>query len=97
MSGAAAVAAVWLLGSGVPRLWRAAVFVPLLFGALGLLQARAQTCVALAARGQRNMDGGAEAITDAAELREVKAQARRVNVQAVIVAAAATIVLVMLP
>lgn len=33
----------------------------------------------LASRGLRDMDGGVERITDAAELAKVRAQARRVN------------------
>jgi hypothetical protein len=45
----------------------------------------------------RNMDAGDEPIADALELRAVRAQARRVNLQASIVAAAVTAALVALP
>jgi hypothetical protein len=86
-----------LLSAGAPRPFRLVVFVPALAAALGLLQARAQTCVALAAQGRRDLDGGAEAITDPAELRDVRAQARTVNLQAGLLAAATTALLVAWP
>jgi hypothetical protein len=97
MTAVSVVAAVWLLASGAPRGWRLLVFVPLFIAAIGLLQVRANTCVALAARGLRNMDAGTEAIADPAELRQVKAQARQVNVRAVTISAAVTAVLVAWP
>jgi hypothetical protein len=53
-------------------------------GFLGVFQARARTCVALAALGARNMDAGAEAIDDLAELDASKAEARRVVVRSAI-------------
>jgi hypothetical protein len=46
--------------------------------------------VRLALRGRRNMDGGAEAITDADVRAAVRRQARRVLVRAVLATAAAT-------
>lgn len=86
----AIVMAVLLMTTGAARIWRATVFLPLLIGAFGVLQVRAHTCVALAARGLRNMDAGDEPIADASELRAVKAQARRVNIQAMALAATLT-------
>jgi hypothetical protein len=63
--------------------------------ALGLFQAREQTCVALAARGQRDLDGGAEALPPA-ERDAVQQQARRVHLQAfaftVVIVAASVLV-----
>jgi hypothetical protein len=94
---AAVLAAVLLLASDAPRLSRILLFLPLIVATLSLFQVRAKTCVALAARGMRNMDDGNEAIADPAELQAVKAQARRVNLQASIAAAAITAVLVALP
>jgi hypothetical protein len=93
----AAVTAVSMVGLGAGRALRMAVFLPLVVGLIGLLQVRAKTCVALAARGLRNMDGGDEAIADPGELRAVKAQARRVNIQAVLIASAITALLLALP
>jgi hypothetical protein len=46
--------------------------------------------VKLAARGQRDMDTGAEAIADAAELKQVRRQARAVYTKAIVVAAVLT-------
>jgi hypothetical protein len=94
---ATAIAVVLLLALDTPRVWRVLVFLPLIVATLSLFQVRAKTCVALAARGMRNMDEGNEAIADPAELQAVKAQARRVNLQASIAAAAITAVLVALP
>ena len=42
----------------------------------------------LASRGRRDMDTGAEAIADAAELVQVRRQARLVHVKALVLAAA---------
>jgi hypothetical protein len=62
-----------------------AVSAPFFFaGFVGILQARAHTCVALASRGIRDMDDGPEEIGDAAELAAVRAQARRVLVWSLI-------------
>lgn len=97
MCAIAVAAAVWLLASGAARPWRAIVWVPLIVGAVGLLQVRAKTCVALAARGLRNMDAGDEPITNPLELQTVKAQARSINLQALVVATGITIVLLALP
>ena len=92
----AAVLTVALVASGVPRMARVVVFVPLIAGAVGLLQVRSKTCVALAARGLRNMDAGDVPITDADELRIVKAQARRINLQAVLFAVVVTAIILVL-
>jgi hypothetical protein len=46
--------------------------------------------VGLASRGQRDMDTGAEVITDAAELAQVRAQARRVNLNSLLAASVCT-------
>ncbi len=97
MLAAAAIAAAALIATGAPRVARALVFLPLLVGAIGLRQVGAQTCVALAARGLRNMDDGDERITDPVELRLVRAQARRIYLQAAGAAAAATAAVMALP
>lgn len=89
--------ALLLVVAGASRIWRITVFLPLLIGAFGVFQVRARTCVALAARGLRNMDAGDESITDPVELRAVKAQARRVNLQATALAALLTAAFVALP
>jgi hypothetical protein len=82
--------ALLLRSWGAARGWRALLFLPLLLASVALLQVQAKTCVALAARGLRNLDAGNEPITDPAELAAVGAQARRVNTRALVVAAALT-------
>ena len=47
----------------------------------------------LAARGQRDMDGGSEQIQDAEELRRIRRQALRVHLKSVISAAVLTAIL----
>ena len=75
----AAVALVFALrATGAAPVWRSIAFLPLLGGMLGLLQARGQTCVALAARGERNLDRGTERVSDPAELRLQQHQSRRI-------------------
>jgi hypothetical protein len=69
---------------GLPLALRGASAPFFFVGSIGIFQARAHTCVALASRGIRDMDGGRERIDDAAELARVRDQARRVLVRSVI-------------
>src|SRR6187455_2463750 len=71
---------------GTSRLSRIWVFLPLLMTSVLFLQVQAQTCVALAARGQQDLDHGAEPVADAGELKVMKAQARQVTVRSVVIA-----------
>ena len=52
-----------------PRTWRALAFAPFWLGALGWFQAREKTCVGLASRGLKDLDGGdgMEPVIDEAE------------------------------
>ena len=93
---AAAATIAWLMAAGAPRLWRLLVFVPVWIAALDFLQVRARTCVLLAARGVRNMDGGNEPIADPAELERVRTQARAVHIQSALVALAVAAIVVAL-
>jgi hypothetical protein len=79
-----------LLGlAEVARPWRLVLFIPAWIGALGVLQARTGTCVALARRGTRNLDGKEEPAPEA-ELQPARAQARALHVQALVAALIAT-------
>jgi uncharacterized membrane protein len=91
-----AIAAL-LLSFGVARPFRLAVFLPLFAGTTGLFQAREKTCVALVARQERNMDGGAERVENEAELRQMRAQAKKVYLQALLSAAVLSAFVVALP
>jgi hypothetical protein len=83
------------LTQDMPRVWRLLAFPPLLFGLLLVLQAHAHTCVALAARGERNLDQGVERLA-ADQMSAVKHQASRVTGQSVAVAMAVTLLLLVL-
>jgi hypothetical protein len=88
MSALTLCVAALLILAGLPRFWRLLTFVPAWIAALGLFQVRENTCVALAARGLRNMDAGDEQITDPIELHRVRQQSRSVHVQAALLALA---------
>ena len=93
----AACIAGCLVWFDAPRLWRVLVFLPAWAGALGVFQVSAKTCVALAARGLRNMDAGDTSITDPRELEQVRAQAKEVHMRAAVSAAIVTGIILLLP
>jgi hypothetical protein len=80
-----------------PRPWRLLVFLPAWATAIGFFQVSGKTCVALAARGLKNMDTGDEAITDPRELEQVRSQSRAVHIRSVLVALVAAAALALLP
>jgi len=86
-----------LVAYGVPRWWRLVVFFPLWLAGLGLLQARAQVCIALAARGTCNMDAGEERVGDADLNAQLRAAARRIHRRALLTAVAITLVALAFP
>lgn len=94
---AGAALAFGLVAAGAPWWSRAAVFLPVWLAALGLLQARERTCVALAARGVCNMDSGELPIEDETAARELRDKARRINRRAMLVAALVTLVALAFP
>lgn len=53
--------------------------------------------MALASRGLRDLDEGREAIGDAAELRQVRSQARVVHINALVLAAGLTVIALLIP
>ena len=79
-----------LSARGAPTAWYAGAAIPFFLGPLGYFQARDRTCVFLAAVGQRNLDEGAQRITDPDELARVRADAMRVWLRAAGAAAALT-------
>ena len=94
---AGAALAFALVAFGAPWWSRAVVFFPVWIAALGLLQAREQTCVALAARGLRNMDDGEVPVEDEGIARELREKARHINRRAMLVAAIVTLVALAFP
>jgi hypothetical protein len=82
-------AALLLSLDGAPRSWRLLLFLPFWTAALGIFQARAQVCVAFAARGVRNLDGKLEQQPES-ELAAVRRESRRVHVRAAVTAVVLT-------
>jgi hypothetical protein len=86
-----------LVTTGAPRLSRLVVFFPLWLAGLGLLQSKEKVCIALAARGTRNMDAGEEKIDDEGLNALLRDKARRINRRALVTAALITAVTLAFP
>jgi hypothetical protein len=91
---AVGVSLIWF---NAPRPWRLLVFLPTWAGALGVFQVTAKTCVALAARGLRNMDSGDEAIDDERELEQINSQSKRVHIRSALSAAVVAALFAVIP
>jgi hypothetical protein len=89
--------AFMLVAWDAPRWSRLLIFLPVWVAALGLFQARERTCIALAARGARNMDQGEEAIDDAEQAAELRRVARRIHRRALLTAIIVTMVALAFP
>ncbi len=88
---------VVLMVAGADRWWRLPLILLYFPAATGYFQWRDQTCVALAARSERKLGRRTERIEDAAELAQVRAQARRVQLKSMAVGIALTAVALLLP
>lgn len=86
-----------LMATGANRFWRLPLFLLFLGGASGYFQWRDKTCVGLSSRNSRNLNDKMELIEDAAELAQVRKQARRVQLKALIAAIPLTVIAVLLP
>jgi len=94
---AAAALSVALARIGAPRLWRLALIVPLWAGWIGVLQARDGTCVALASRGVRHMNGTIEPVSDPDVRAQLVRRARGIVTRAGLIAAALTLAAWLVP
>jgi len=95
--GAATLLLAWsLIASNASVLARLLIAIPAWGASLGVFQARAQTCVALVARGTRNMDDGERPVSDGTALKTMKAQARQVYVRSLVATAIVTAVVLTL-
>ncbi|MCA1642018.1 MAG: hypothetical protein LC785_08730 [Acidobacteria bacterium] len=83
--------------TGAPRLWRLVVFFPVWLAGLGLLQSKEKVCIALAARGARNLGAGEEKIEDDGLNALLRDKARRINRRALVTAAVITAVTLAFP
>ena len=90
-------AAFVLVIFNAPRWWRLVIFFPIWIAGLGLMQAREQTCIALAARGVCNMDDGEKRLSDDEQVKELQLKARRINRRALITAILITILALAFP
>jgi hypothetical protein len=81
----------------VPRPWRVIIFLPIWIASLGFLQARERICIALAARGMRNMDAGEERVEDRRAIEELQRRAQLINRRALLTAALATLLALLFP
>jgi hypothetical protein len=86
-----------LIGLGAGRAWRLFALPSLWGAALCFFQARARTCVFLAARGLRETAQGTAAVGNAQEHLELERRARRVHLQALAAAAAAAALALLFP
>jgi hypothetical protein len=82
---------------GLPRWTRLYAFAPFWLGALGWFQAHEKTCIRLAGSGLRETDAGLAKVEDDAELAQLRAQARRVHLEAAAAAAVLTAAALLLP
>ena len=80
-----------------PRWSRLIIFFPIWIAALGLLQAREKTCIALAARGMCNMDAGETRLVDSEVIEQLRHKARRINRRALITAVLITVLALVFP
>ena len=83
--------------SEAPRWSRLVVFIPIWLAGLGLFQAREKTCIALAARGARNLDAGEEEIGDHALAARLRARADGIRRRSLTVAGVITLVVLIFP
>ena len=86
----------WLERSGASRGWRVTALPLLWMGMTGVLQARARTCIALAARGVCDPDAGQTSLTEA-EDRALRQRARTIVRTATALALAMTALAVLYP
>jgi hypothetical protein len=87
----------WLILADVNRLWRLPLFILFMAAGSGFFQWRDKTCVGLTSRNSRNLTGTIEKIEDEAELAQVRRQARKVNIEALLAAIALTMIALALP
>jgi len=72
------------------RSWRLVLFVPFAFAAVGFLQARERTCVALGMAGKRENPDGTYSNVPTAECPAIDRKVRSIMVRVVLIAVAAT-------
>lgn len=95
--GIGVVLLVFLLGSEASRWWRLVLLLPFFGGMVGIFQWRDKTCIALANSGTRKLGETTETVDNAAELAQIRKQARWVQVKALATALVLTLIAFALP
>ena len=75
-----------LLATGISRWWRLPLYLLFASAATGYFQWRDKTCVGLASKQSRKIGDVEETIDDPAELAQVRRQARKVQIEALVAA-----------
>ncbi len=86
-----------LVTTGASRWWRLPLLLLFAAAATGYFQWRDKTCVALARVNARKTGSTEEPIEDAAELAQVRRQARQVEIKAAVAAISLTLIALALP
>jgi len=86
-----------MVGGDWPRWSRFFLFIPVWMAALSISQARQKVCIGLAIRGVCNLDEGEAPVEDPFLRKSLKEKASRINRQAVLIAAIATLLFVASP
>jgi hypothetical protein len=82
---------------GQPWFVRLAVGIPLWFAVLNAFQVATKTCVHLAAKGQVNLDQGAEEVQDQLVAQELRRRARGIYLKTTLVSLVLTLIFAFLP
>ncbi len=86
-----------MITMGLSRWWRLFLFIPFTMAALGFLQYREKTCVALASQRMMNLDAGDIRIEDDEQFRMIREKAKQINLQAMLTGLILTILSLTLP
>jgi hypothetical protein len=89
-----------LVGLGLSWWLRLVLFIPAFLSAIGFLQAKKKFCVSYGATGMQNATDGsttAKKVTDTTAVKKDKRRARQLNMQAAVIAAVVTAVVMLLP
>lgn len=91
-----AVAAL-LISLNLPAAFRLIVFIPAFIMATGFIQARTRFCVGFASAGMQHTGDETRKVEDKDALRLDKARAKKINIQALLIAIIVTVIVLLLP
>jgi len=91
------VLGVLLVRADAPVLWRLTVFLPFMVSSTFVFQALNRTCLARAMSGERETASGVERVANTEQLQKDRKKARRTVEQALLTAAAGTLLFFLIP